>query len=1545
MSRAAAAIEALRRRHPDAVLLARAVSFAAVIDRGLLRAARLELLPGADAGSEADLWFSSVVTSRTSDGIVLDPEAAEELRGSMTPEEREEAWRLTSDQHQPWLAPSLLFEEEIAYLSSSKDPGARGRLVERVQSVVRAMLQDDRPGLAQWASRALRMFPTAVRELPEAMMLDAGTRIRLGQGPQGGEETALPEWLPLLAPSEMPRTKVQVELRERELVLAAPAGGSLPAGAQTIDVPETVPLVLEVSWQEESAAPVRQVTLRAGETARLPVGNDSLRIRTITGEEYEINESPATSPSLQSAVIDFAAEMARHTLVIGRESELAELMARSGLVLIAGERGIGKTALLCELTRRLAPAPVFVHFFRSGDYWMGSIAYAMRSLAAQIALRNHLDDSVLDLSLGDVLARLALSPRCPPRLYIVLDDIDDARDQDRNVPDEPLAAMFSALPGYVTVYASSVTGLVNAEMRRLVEETHRIEEILNKSRAPVKFEDRIGLGAEELGDYLAQEDGNRLALQGLLEDARVFRLQGNVDATIQLFGSSASLRQGNFAKAAAMTALARAMQSGLTSGGAGLHALSLARWPLPAVLFEDFSASPLVQRDGELVEVLPGYSYENTVLSLGLQRASGELLARLERHRDREDVRRYYALHAPEHLIAAGRLEDARDLCLDLTFMREVVRYYEPALMRAHVLRVFEGPDEDLDTWRRREVLAFEREADAMVAAPDEIDAILRTYSPDDLLEHPSRTRDRPPYRSRLVLSAPPPEFKEIPVRRHVGAVGGIIGIGGDQPVTWGSDGRLLFWPSDPSQPPLVRENATPITAAAQSGLHVVYGDAAGVLYYVGPDGKVADGAIQAHASAVSGVIAAVDGNLFASWSSDGVIRLWWPSADGIRIGGELGFHEDEITACAFVGDKRLLVSSSRDGTIRTWSISEKRAIQVIRQEAAITGLVISSDGRWLAAADDAGKLRIAPVEPATEGMVTPYLLDAQHAIIEGIVRSSDDRYLVTWGGEGGAVWLWQMPPSTVSGTSKMSWGLVESPQKERVAACAFLDPHVLFVSWTNGDAWLVNVGSPPERRELKTGGSVIRSVLARPQPFFAGDDRGRLIEWSKRGGQQTRDWSKAPEQIDAIAVAGENVLTVSAGGKVAFAGSTVSEHIAAPRLTARGNRAAVWSATYDHLLLADLADIRFRRFENDNARNVVTCALGQTLGLFAVASDNGEIFVVNESSSVPLRIPALNVRTISFASNDSILLAAHGSGQINTFDVASGKVLSSSTGDATEIVSIEVDEPRRRFATVGADRKIRIRSLDGDTPPILLSWEVDPALGCRFAPNGELVAIGWNEGVRILSGPDARAASGASTISTGPKHRGRITGFDVGYDVVFTCSEDRTVRMWNLQTGDQEAVVYGFNAFRSISAAGDEIVAGDDAGEVWRFIRNFGNGVKWFIVSEPADSEFVAMLTANLEQSGIERSLEASDCILEVAGASQSGFDAQPRQWFSGPVRGIITVVLDETIPFESIGTTSPSNRVDFRRWRDPYEFAARFRELLRRMDGATASPQASAE
>ena len=172
---AADLVNALAASRPRAVELAEMVSFAALVDRPLLRQARLRFVPEADAGVEADLWLSALVRSRSTEGITFIPEVANVLRQRLAknPQRRDDAWSVTSGERHKSLPPTLVLEEQINHLSIDDSDEAARKIDGLLASVLAAMSSGGRDGLASWAARALASFPTSVRKRSSAKMLAA----------------------------------------------------------------------------------------------------------------------------------------------------------------------------------------------------------------------------------------------------------------------------------------------------------------------------------------------------------------------------------------------------------------------------------------------------------------------------------------------------------------------------------------------------------------------------------------------------------------------------------------------------------------------------------------------------------------------------------------------------------------------------------------------------------------------------------------------------------------------------------------------------------------------------------------------------------------------------------------------------------------------------------------------------------------------------------------------------------------------------------------------------------------------------------------------------------------------------------------------------------------------------------------------------------------------------------------------------------------------------------------------------------------------------
>ena len=295
-------------RDPIVVDLARAVSPAVQIEPQLLRMARMELVPAATAATEADLWFSALVTRRSPAGISLDPGVRRELRRDLVREPAllDRACRVIAEVHANEV-PVVLAEERLVALGLLAEaeehlpesagfpvPGLgngadTGSLIEEeLRALAVAMRQTTGSGFARWAARALPALPPAAGRTPTAWTLALGASMRLGgrrvlQGvpPKG----VTPEAIAWLLPEDGPRTEVGVRLLTGALEFST----DISPDAQVIKLPRTDPLILSASYPGDQGIRTRRILLPASGVVTVPVNSAGLVvITTALGQRYTI---------------------------------------------------------------------------------------------------------------------------------------------------------------------------------------------------------------------------------------------------------------------------------------------------------------------------------------------------------------------------------------------------------------------------------------------------------------------------------------------------------------------------------------------------------------------------------------------------------------------------------------------------------------------------------------------------------------------------------------------------------------------------------------------------------------------------------------------------------------------------------------------------------------------------------------------------------------------------------------------------------------------------------------------------------------------------------------------------------------------------------------------------------------------------------------------------------------------------------------------------------------------------------------------------------
>lgn len=316
---AAARIARMGRQNPQAVELARLLSFAVLVDPALIRAMRLALLPRADVGAEADLWFGPLVQTRNRDGIVLLPAIAEALRAGLNDTLAERSFQITERLHD-YLPPAVQLEERLNFLSRDT-AGNEGEIEKLFQSALIALVKDRRAEVANWAGRALPRLSDAVRDSAGGHMLAAASDLRLGRSVaqasylRGG---ALPDWFAAVLPDDFPTTQLGVRVVRRVLILD-PAPQTQDA---YITLPATEPRVVQVTEQSGGERRTQMVFVAAAAQSVALVADGPIEIATLAGQAFTIERVTGARPD--RALVARAYANCNQALIVWQMSEPAK---------------------------------------------------------------------------------------------------------------------------------------------------------------------------------------------------------------------------------------------------------------------------------------------------------------------------------------------------------------------------------------------------------------------------------------------------------------------------------------------------------------------------------------------------------------------------------------------------------------------------------------------------------------------------------------------------------------------------------------------------------------------------------------------------------------------------------------------------------------------------------------------------------------------------------------------------------------------------------------------------------------------------------------------------------------------------------------------------------------------------------------------------------------------------------------------------------------------------------------------------------------------
>lgn len=509
-----------------------------------------------------------------------------------------------------------------------------------------------------------------------------------------------------------------------------------------------------------------------------------------------------------------------------------------------------------------------------------------------------------------------------------------------------------------------------------------------------------------------------------------------------------------------------------------------------------------------------------------------------------------------------------------------------------------------------------------------------------------------------------------------------------------GPDGKLLVsgaadrtargWDPAAGKPLWTWTGKSAVTGLAvrPGGKEVAVGTADGGLTVLDVSGAAPKerSARTAHVAGVAGAAYSPDGSRLATAGGDGVLRVWTVGDDGVPVplaqfDGQAKANTPAgmapLAAVAFAPDGRLVASAGADGVVRVWDVPTRAEVRGLRGHPDWATAVAFAPGGQRLAASGA------------DGTVRVWELAPQEGsgrgghlrAVNAVAVSADGKTIATASADQ-TVRLWDR----ASGRDKLT--LVGGPDEP--VAVAFLGPD------------RVAVGTSSSRQDIGQAvyGRVALGDLRPPPRLGAG---------------------RAVGQVYAMAALAD-------GSRAAVAS----------RVPVLGQNK--WTTTYE---LFD-RDGNVLAAVEDPGRDVLAAAFAADLSRAVAGDDTGAVRLwdLGKKAQAGADWPlfAKPVADLGLTPDGKYLVAADAAGAVKVADVAGREVVGTAAHPGG-VVGVVVSPTGATFATLGADREVKVWSLaDPKAPKEVRGWPLPVGVNAAaYTPDGKQLVTANADGTAFV--------------------------------------------------------------------------------------------------------------------------------------------------------------------------------------------------------------------
>ena len=552
----------------------------------------------------------------------------------------------------------------------------------------------------------------------------------------------------------------------------------------------------------------------------------------------------------------------------------------------------------------------------------------------------------------------------------------------------------------------------------------------------------------------------------------------------------------------------------------------------------------------------------------------------------------------------------------------------------------------------------------------------------------------------------------------------------------------------------------------------------------------VSAGVLRGHEGRIRSLDFAARGQLIASGSADGTVRIW--NAEDKEQLSVLDDHDGGVTDVAFSADETKLISGSEGGTIRIWQVGGARQLHVLDSDGQeVNSVAFSPDGTLVAAGVCVekqyldcvkGEIRLWRVNSGELAAT----LEGHGGSVSDIVFSPDQTMLASGSGDH-TTRLWQATGApTQRGLRRIGSPIlpgIQGPVSTGVSlqTLAVLKGHTSGVNslvFSPDGMRLVSGSSDNTIRvwEVLTGHIVaglsrmipaVKSLAFSPdgETLASGSSAGVIKLW------RVSDGALIPTQARH---AGEDANSVAFSPDGTMLASGSSDNTVRLWRIAECERGIEECGVPVRVLRGHWDWVKSVAFSPDGSL-LASASLDSTVRLSDV--DSGDLI-----RTLGRRISG--VHAIAFSPSRAVLAAGSLDGTVRLWGVDDGELLYTLEGPHKKVTSVAFSPDGTHLASGSADGMVRLwRVLDG-RPMQFLKGHAGAVYAVAFSPDSSLLVSGALDGALMLWRVDDSIPLPLCKLQ-GHEAGVLSVAFSPDGTLIASGSGDRTVRLWGIDHSD----------------------------------------------------------------------------------------------------------------------------------------------------------------